>query len=84
MPARSSRQPRSGPAARPSLIAWDTLGRQGRNFVARGPTQAQIAGYRWHRPWCLSGCTRVCSRTTEQARADLLVRDLRRAGGFDR
>ena len=34
---------RSGSPA--SLIAWDTLGRQGRNFVARGPTRAQIAEF---------------------------------------
>jgi uncharacterized membrane protein len=34
---------RSGSPA--SLIAWDTLGRQGRNFVARGPTEDQIARF---------------------------------------
>jgi uncharacterized membrane protein len=69
----------------PSLIAWDTLGRQGRNFVAGGPTEAQIAEF-------TGGPAKVPVRVysglqsapSVQARADLLVKDLRRAGGFDR
>jgi len=69
----------------PSLIGWDTLGRQGRNFVARGPTKAEIAEFTG-RPAMLP--VRVYaglqSAPTEQARADLLVKELRQAGGFDR
>jgi hypothetical protein len=33
-----------------SLIAWDTLGRQGRGFTGRGPTAADIAAFRGGRP----------------------------------
>ena len=37
MRVRSSRRPRERSGSPASLIAWDTLGRQGRNFVGRGP-----------------------------------------------
>ena len=69
----------------PSLIAWDTLGRQGRNFVARGPTEAEIAEFTGGPAMVpVRVYAGLQSAPTEQARADLLVKDLRRAGGFDR
>ncbi len=68
-----------------SLIAWDTLGRQGRNFVGNGPTQAEIAHFTG-RPAMVP--VRVYaglqSAPDVRARADLAVKDLQRAGGFDR
>ncbi len=69
----------------PSLIAWDTLGRQGRNFVARGPTESEIAEFTGAPAMVpVRVYAGLQSAPTEQARADLLVEDLRRAGGFDR
>ncbi len=69
----------------PSLIAWDTLGRQGRNFVARGPTEAEIAEFTGGPAMVpIRVYAGLQSAPTVQERADVLVKDLRRAGGFDR
>ena len=74
---------RSGSPA--SLVRWGTLGRQGRDFVASGPTRAELAAF--------SGSpartpVRVYagleSAPTTAQRAALAVRELRRAGGFSR
>ena len=74
---------RSGSPA--SLIGWDTLGRQGRNFVARGPSEAQIAEFSGGPAMVpVRVYAGLQSAPTVQARADLLVEELRRAGGFDR
>ena len=68
-----------------SLIAWDTLGYQGRNFVGEGPTAAQISAF--------TGATAsepirayagIESAADAEGRARLAVADLQRAGGFDR
>lgn len=68
-----------------SLVAWDTLGKQGRNFVGQGPTVAQIAAF--------TGATAqepirayagLASADTLEDRAALAVADLDRAGGFGR
>ncbi len=68
-----------------SLIAWDTLGRQGRNFVGTGPTQAQIAEFTGRPAMTpIRIYAGLASAPDTQARADLLVEDLQRAGGFDR
>jgi uncharacterized membrane protein len=68
-----------------SLAPWDTLGLQGRNFVATGPHAAEL--------------TRVNGRTakepirvyaglqtadTDERRMDVIVRELERTGAFDR
>jgi uncharacterized membrane protein len=68
-----------------SLVAWDSLGREGRNFVATGPSADEIAEF--------TGSTALepirayagldSAPTTEQ-RAQLAVDDLVRAGGFER
>lgn len=74
---------RSGSPA--SLISWDSLGRQGRDFVGLGPDRAELTAF--------SGVpakepVRVYaglkSADSLRARASLAIRDLRRAGGFDR
>ena len=74
---------RSGSPA--SLVAWNTLGRQGRNFVALGPTQAQIAQFTGGPAMVpVRVYAGLQSAPTVQERADALVEELRRAGGFDR
>ena len=74
---------RSGSAA--SLVPWDSLGYQGRNFIGKGPSAAEIAS--------LSGAAAkepirayagTASAPDEEGRAALAVRDLERAGGFER
>jgi uncharacterized membrane protein len=74
---------RSGSSA--SVLDWDTLGRQGRNFVTRGPSAAEIAQVR-------SGDAQepiriyagLASAANAEDRARLAVDDLERAGGFER
>ena len=68
-----------------SLIAWDTLGRQGRNFIGRVPTTQQLSNFS-HSPAkqpirIYSGLE---SADSTQDRAKLAVEDLKRAGGFQR
>lgn len=68
-----------------SLIAWDSLGFEGRNFVARGPSAEELTAFN-------GGPAKVPVRVyaglnsadSAQARATLAVQDLERAGGFDR
>ncbi len=68
-----------------SLVTWDSLGREGRVFTGRGPTAEDISSF--------SGVAAVdpiriysgyASAEDAEARAALAVRDLDRAGGFDR
>jgi uncharacterized membrane protein len=69
-----------------SLIAWDSLGRQGRNFVGRGPDAAQIEKVTG-RPNAMEPVrvyAGLQTAPTVAERVDLAVRDLQRAGGFDR
>jgi uncharacterized membrane protein len=69
----------------PSLAPWDTLGFQGRNFVATGPHVAELARLN-HRP--AKEPIRVYAgletADTDQARAQIIVRELERTGAFDR
>jgi uncharacterized membrane protein len=74
---------RSGSPA--SLVAWEDLGRQGRNFVGMGPTQQQLrafSGRPAREPVRIF--TGLASAGSVTDRAALAVRDLERAGGFDR
>jgi uncharacterized membrane protein len=68
-----------------SVVEWDELGRQGRNFVAGGPTVAELDAF--------SGggalepirvYVGLKSAETVQERADLLLEELKRTGAFDR
>jgi uncharacterized membrane protein len=68
-----------------SLAPWDTLGRQGRTFVAGGPTTAQISRFTG-RPATepirvYAGLQSAPSIEDESA---LVLRELRRTGAFDR
>ena len=68
-----------------SVIPWDTLGWQGRNFIGKGPSVSDIekaTGQPAMEPIRIySG---LASAPDAEARAALAVRDLERAGGFQR
>jgi uncharacterized membrane protein len=81
-PAPTSALRSGGPG---SLVEWSTLGRQGRAFVLGGPTVEQIEGFSG-RP-ALEPIRAYVGRdqaATPQQRAELLVEEVRRAGGFER
>ena len=68
-----------------SVIPWSTLGYQGRTFVGLGPTQAQIASFSGQpamQP--IRVYAGLQSASTVHDRVQLVVRDLQRAGAFDR
>lgn len=68
-----------------SLIEWDTIGRFGKLFVAAGPTRDQIAAFLGRdadQP--LRVYVGLASADSVEERADLALRELIRAGGFDR
>jgi uncharacterized membrane protein len=71
--------------SRASLLAWDKLGRAGREFVTSGPTREDISA--------LSGRAALSpvrvyvglrSADTAEARARLALEELKRVGGFER
>ena len=68
-----------------SLVPWDTLGRQGRTFVAGGPTVAEIARFTGQRAMepirVYAGLQSAPSIEEESA---LVVRELERTGAFTR
>jgi uncharacterized membrane protein len=68
-----------------SLVAWDDLGLQGRNFVGMGPTSDELSAFSG-RPARepVRVYTGLASADDVEERAALAVRDLERAGGFDR
>ena len=70
-----------------SLVSWGSLGRTGRDFVAEVTTPAELAefhgdGARLTEPVRVYAGVR--SAATLHERAELAVRELERAGGFDR
>ena len=68
-----------------SLIPWNTLGYQGRNFIGKGPTVADIekfTGQPAREP--IRAYAGLASAPDAEARAALAVRDLQREGGFQR
>jgi uncharacterized membrane protein len=68
-----------------SLVRWDELGRAGREFVASGPTGAQISAFTG-RPARNPVRVYVGLRgaDTPRARAKLALDELKRQGGFER
>ena len=68
-----------------SVIPWDTLGWQGRNFIGKGPSATDIGKFTGQPAMepirVYSG---LASAPDAEARAALAVRDLQRAGGFGR
>jgi uncharacterized membrane protein len=68
-----------------SLLAWKELGRAGREFIATGPTRADIgalSGRRALEP--LRVYVGLRSAATPEMRAKLALEELKRVGGFDR
>jgi uncharacterized membrane protein len=68
-----------------SLVPWDELGLQGRNFVGKGPTPEELEAFSG-RPAMepVRAYAALASAEDVGDRAALAVRDLQRAGGFDR
>lgn len=74
---------RSGSAA--SLVPWDTLGREGRRFVADGPAPRQLeAATDGVAQQPIRVYVGLDSAPTQQQQADLAVAELERTGAFDR
>ncbi len=74
---------RSGSSA--SLVSWQSLGKQGRSFVGRGPTQAQIGAFNGtpaKEP--IRVYAGLDSAPNDQAQADLVVKELDRTGAWSR
>ena len=68
-----------------SLVPWDDLGKQGRNFVGMGPTPDELtafSGQPAQEP--VRVYASLASASDPEQRAELAVRELQRAGGFDR
>jgi uncharacterized membrane protein len=68
-----------------SLVAWDTLGRQGRTFTGLGPTETDISKFTGGPALApIRAYAGLESASTTEERADLAVADLERMGGFNR
>jgi uncharacterized membrane protein len=68
-----------------SLIPWDSLGYQGRNFIGKGPSVADIGKFTGHPAMePIRIYAGLASAKGAQAQASLAVKDLQRAGGFGR
>ncbi len=68
-----------------SLIPWDSIGWQGKNFIVTGPTQEQLREFGpedAQRPLRVYAGLR--STDTIEQRANLALEELIRVGGFDR
>jgi uncharacterized membrane protein len=68
-----------------SLVRWDSLGYQGRNFIGKGPSVSDIEKFAGHpatEP--IRIYAGLASADGVQAQAALAVDDLQRAGGFQR
>ena len=69
-----------------SFVTWDSLGRQGREFVGRGPTLSDLETF--YDPDCCEEPIRVYvgldSADSAEKRAALAVQELERTGAFDR
>jgi uncharacterized membrane protein len=68
-----------------SLLAWEKLGRQGRQFITSGPTRDHISAFTGRaalQP--LRVYVGLRSADTPEARAKLALEELKRVGGFER
>jgi uncharacterized membrane protein len=80
--APTSRLRSGGPG---SLVSWETLGQQGRYFVASGPTVAQLAEFNGGRPTePIRAYAGLNSAHGIAATAELAARELQRTGGLNR
>jgi uncharacterized membrane protein len=68
-----------------SLVSWESLGREGRNFVGRGPTVAQLQDFSGRPPKePIRVYVGLDSAPTAEARAAVAVRELERTDAFSR
>jgi len=68
-----------------SLVSWETIGRQGKDFLLKGPTQEEIREFRGETARTpLRVYVGLGSRQTMEERASLALDELRRCGGFER
>jgi uncharacterized membrane protein len=68
-----------------SDIPWDSLGWQGRNFIGKGPSVSDLAKFSGHPAMApVRVYAGLASADGPEAQAALAVRDLQRAGGFQR
>ena len=68
-----------------SLIPWNTLGWQGRNFIGKGPSVSDIEKFTGHPAMePIRIYAGLASAKSAEAQAALAVKDLQRAGGFQR
>ncbi len=68
-----------------SLIPWDSLGWQGRNFTGKGPSVSDLGKFTGHPAMApVRIYAGLASADGPEAQAALAVRDLERAGGFQR
>ncbi|MEQ8837392.1 MAG: alpha/beta-hydrolase family protein, partial [Lacipirellulaceae bacterium] len=68
-----------------SLILWNTIGRQGKDFISKGPTQEQLSdflGKPAKQP--VRVYVGLRSRDTPEERAELALEELKRVGAFER
>ena len=68
-----------------SYIPWDSLGWQGRNFIGKGPSVSDIGKFTGHPAMApIRIYAGLASADGPEVQAALAVRDLERAGGFQR
>ena len=69
-----------------SVVSWDSIGREGRQFVWEGPTAADISDVVGDPDAVepVRAFVGLKSASTAAERADLAVEELRRLGGFER
>jgi uncharacterized membrane protein len=68
-----------------SLLAWDELGRAGREFISSGPTRKDISAFSGRAALApVRVYVGLRSADTPEARAKLALEELRRVGGFER
>lgn len=68
-----------------SLIAWNSIGRRGKDFIVGGPSQSELvefSGQECLRP--IRVYVGMRSRETKQQQAKLALEELKRVGGFER
>jgi len=68
-----------------SLLAWDELGRAGRQFISSGPTREEISAFSGRAALePIRVYVGLRSAHTLKARAKLALEELKRVGGFER
>jgi uncharacterized membrane protein len=71
--------------SRASLLAWEELGRWGREFISSGPSSDDICGFSGRKALePLRVYVGLRSAGTLEARARLALEELKRVGGFER